>query len=135
MIKWTAEKYEFIRKNYPSNGCQNTKALFQEYYEVYSLPFRYVGDGSFIIEGKNPDFVDVNGKKVCVEVHCGVFDRLQKRVNYESERKEFFGRYGWDCIVFMQDKTRRLDESEMRRTLEAAGYEFNTPDLAKCAEP
>ena len=32
------------------------------------LPFKYTGDGSFIIQGLNPDFVNYDGAKIVIEV-------------------------------------------------------------------
>ena len=33
----------------------------------YNLPYKYTGNGKFILGGKNPDFVNVNGEKICEE--------------------------------------------------------------------
>jgi len=42
--------------------------IFMKLCRKNNLPFRYVGDGSFWIGNANPDFVDSNGKKICVEI-------------------------------------------------------------------
>jgi very-short-patch-repair endonuclease len=78
--------------------------------EKHSLPYRYTGDGSFLIGYKNPDFVNTDGQKICIEV-ANTFHHAE---DYEEKRKEHFKKWGWDCIVFRGDK---LDENEILKTL------------------
>jgi very-short-patch-repair endonuclease len=70
------------------------------------LPYEYTGNGSFLIGWKNPDFVNVNGEKICVEV-ANTFHHDE---NYIKNRTEHFAKYGWKCIVFRTDK---LNENEV----------------------
>jgi len=72
----------------------------------HELPFRYVGDGEFFIGSKNPDFIQISGKKVCVEVA----NTYHHSENYKQERKAYFSRFGWGCIVF---KCNHLDEASV----------------------
>lgn len=64
------------------------------------LPFKYVGDGQFILGGKCPDFLNTNGKKQLIElfgVHWhGIFD--------VAERTEHFRQYGFDTLVIWEDE-------------------------------
>ena len=76
----------------------------------HHLPYKYVGDGEVIIGFKNPDFVNVNGEKICLEV-ANIFHH---QGDYEVERKEHFAKYGWKCEVFMGDK---LDKELVLKTL------------------
>jgi len=59
-----------------------------------NLPFRYVGDGSFLIGGKNPDFICEESKKV-----IEFFGELWHPPSHRRKRVEFFASYGWDCFV------------------------------------
>jgi len=75
----------------------------------YSLPYQYTGNGSFWItsEGKhlNPDFVNVNGSKVVIEVFSEVFKRLYHKngvEGYIAERSRLFNNFGWR-VVFLDD--------------------------------
>ena len=72
------------------------------------------GDGRFLIGWKNPDFVNCNGEKICVEV-ANTFHHDE---NYPEKRKEHFKRWGWDCIVF---RTNNLNENEVKIRLEEGG--------------
>jgi len=71
-----------------------------------NLPYKYTGDNSFIIGYKNPDFVNVNGEKIIIEVASPFWHKR----NYEETRKEHFSKWGWKCLVFFGSD--RLFKSE-----------------------
>lgn len=82
-----------------------------------NLPYKYVGDGDFIIGGKCPDFVNINGQKICIEVrHTKVCEKLAKMSfdEYKKERIIHFAKYGWKCIVF--DET-QVNEEKVRTVI------------------
>lgn len=85
--------------------------------EKHNLPYRFVGNGSFFIEGLNPDFVNCNGEKIAVEV----FYRKHKNLfaggleNWKFRRLSVFRKYGWD-IIFL-DET-EVNESNLGRLLD-----------------
>lgn len=72
----------------------------------YNLPYKYTGNGSFLIGFKNPDFVNCNGQKICIEVA----NTIHHSEDYPQKRIEHFKKYGWDCIVF---RTNKLKEDEI----------------------
>lgn len=74
--------------------------------EKNKLPYTYVGDGSFLVGYKNPDFVNTNGEKICVEVA----NTIHHDKNYEGKRIKYFAEWGWKCIVFW---TNKLNEKEV----------------------
>ncbi len=76
--------------------------FFIDYFKQNNLPYKYVGNGKFWIEGKCPDFVNVNGKKICIEV--GSKNEKKWRYNsfeqYIQERSEHFLEYGWKVSFY-----------------------------------
>lgn len=76
--------------------------------EKHKLPYKFVGDGKCFIGGKVPDFININGKKIVVEL----YDNSQKTLwfgsveNYQKERKTIFEKYGWVTIF--------LDENDLK---------------------
>jgi len=88
----------------------------------HSLPLRYCGNGSFMIEGINPDFVNINGKKEVVEVFGDYWHGKGARKWEETEegRKAVFASYGFNCIVLWEKEINTLPEPEILRRL---GYE------------
>jgi very-short-patch-repair endonuclease len=77
----------------------------------HNLPYRYVGNGSFLIGFKNPDFVNVNGQKICIEVA----NTFHHNNDYAKNRMEYFKKWGWKCIVF---RTNKLEEQNIKTILE-----------------
>jgi len=78
--------------------------------ERNGFPFKYVGDGSFMLNSLNPDFIEVNGKKI-IEVFGRRYhdpeDTFREQIPYnqtEIGRKAIFGEYGWDCLIFWEDE-------------------------------
>ena len=77
----------------------------------YNLSYRYVGDGSFLIGYKNPDFININGEKKLIEVG-NVFHH---QGDYVEKRRKHFAKYGWESYIFIGDK---LDENTIIKRLE-----------------
>jgi len=67
--------------------------LFKEFF----IPLEFVGDGSFRIEGKNPDFVNRDRKKV-LEYDCEFWHRIRPE-GYDERRNEVYRRNGFDLLV------------------------------------
>ena len=76
---------EFLNKNFPNEWL-------------------YVGNGSFLIGYKNPDFINVNGKKICIEIYSNYFKTKKggSVEEYKSNRNLHFERYGWKTIFVEQ---------------------------------
>jgi len=62
--------------------------------------YRYVGDGQVVLGGRNPDFINCNGKKKLIEL-WGYFwhkdDNPQDRINH-------FKKYGFDTLIIWEDE-------------------------------
>lgn len=68
--------------------------------------WKYTGDGSFLIGYKNPDFVNINGKKMCIEIYYEYFKKRDfgSTENYEKQRAEHFAKYGWKTIFIKSEE-------------------------------
>lgn len=65
-----------------------------------NLPYKYVGNGEFIIGYKNPDFINVNGEKICIEV----YNNYHHPKDYEQIRSNYFKQYGWKTLFVSEDE-------------------------------
>lgn len=97
--KFTAKQIKsFLRRHIPSS----LEKKFQDIINKYGLPYKYVGNGTFILGNCNPDFININNDKIAIEVYA----RYYKKRNYQDidkwreERRNCFKRYGWDLIFF-----------------------------------
>lgn len=81
----------------------------------YRLPYKYTGDGSFIIGGLNPDFVNINGAKVAIDVFGDYWHTIKadKESYNEEGRKKIFADYGWQLIVLWENEVERLPEDSI----------------------
>jgi predicted DNA-binding protein YlxM (UPF0122 family)/G:T-mismatch repair DNA endonuclease (very short patch repair protein) len=73
---------------------------------VFPNEWRYVGNGEIIIGGKNPDFINVNGKKQIIEVF-GDWWHGEKKTGMSNKevvesRIQSFAEYGFDTLVIWQ---------------------------------
>lgn len=91
-----------------------------------NLPYKFVGDGNFILAGLNPDFVNVNGQKKIIEIFGDYWhsdEKLKKLKNWrgtEFGRKAVFSQFGFQTLVIwgkefadlnqVADKIKRFDE-------------------------
>lgn len=73
------------------------------------LPFKYVGDGDFILGGKCPDFLNVNGKKQLIEL----FGAHWHPIFDIARRKEHFGQYGFQTLIIWEDELKVLPEADI----------------------
>ena len=67
--------------------------------------WKYTGDGSlpeYWIEGRNPDFMSVNGKKQVIEVFGYYWHLYQPNRPSEEELIAHYKEYGFDCLVFWE---------------------------------
>lgn len=88
--------------------------IFAAICNKYNLPFKYTGDGTFWIHNINPDFVEVNGKKIAVEIfgdywHSPLLKRNMRYNQTYEGRKKILKRYGWKLIVLWESDLLRKD--------------------------
>ena len=57
--------------------------------------YKYVGDFSFILGGKSPDFMNVNGQKKLIELYGDYWHKDDD----PQERIDFFKQYGFDTLI------------------------------------
>lgn len=89
----------------------NLEKKFTTFFQTHNLPLTYCGNGTLIIGGKNPDYVESNGKKVCLEVG-NKYEKSIKRKGrnysnwqeYEQQRINHFNAFNWKCLVVWEDE-------------------------------
>lgn len=68
--------------------------------QKHSLPFKYTGNGQVIINYRNPDFIECNGRKLIIETANPYH---HKRGVYEKDRAKIFAKYGYKTLVLWWD--------------------------------
>lgn len=94
---------EIIKKILRRREMSSLEKKFDEIVKKNNLPYKFVGNGEFLIERKNPDFININGEKKAIEVYYRKHKEKLRGVNVEEWKKErstLFGQYGWEIIYF-----------------------------------
>lgn len=79
--------------------------------KLFPSEYKFVGNGEFILGGRCPDFMNVNGQKKLIE-YDGEYWHKRKRIISERaadiERKKYFAKYGYKtCIVHERELLRK----------------------------
>jgi len=85
--------------------------IYSHLQEVKPKEYKYTGDGSFWIEDLNPDFININGQKKCIEHFgdywhdCPICYPNNKGMHKQYTAEERISKYrdlGWDCLVIWE---------------------------------
>lgn len=84
--------------------------------------WKYVGDGTFWIDNKCPDFVNINGKNKIIELFGDYWHTTKARTEQDTEigRKIFFGKYGYSTLVIW-DKELKHKENVISKVRDFMG--------------
>ncbi len=113
MGEWQSTSTEFAKKVFGANQLKpNDQELFLEnILEENYLPYKYVGDGQFILGGKCPDFLNINGQKKLIELFGKYWHNPKYFPNVQSpqDRIDYFAEYGFKTLIVweqeLKDKT------------------------------
>jgi hypothetical protein len=96
-----ANKQRLGRKKGPNGAERNLNALLGL---LFSGKYLYTGDFSFMIDGKNPDFISTDGTKKVIELFG---DRYHKKED-AGKRVAFFGSQGFSALVIWEVELKDL---------------------------
>lgn len=66
----------------------------------------YVGDGKVLIEKKNPDFINCNGKKLIIELFGDYWHKPTEVIT----KTQFYLKYGFKCLVIWQHELKEPEK-------------------------
>ena len=113
---------ERLQKIGHHQGGKKTKPelIFEEICKRNNLDFHYVGDGSLWI-GKNkklnPDFIEANGKKICVEImgaywHSPLLNKKVPERALQPYREKHYKKYKWIPVFIWDTDLLRKDAEQ-----------------------
>lgn len=111
----TRQTKEQIQKRLRRRDKSSLEIRFQQIIDKYNLPYKFVGNGEFFIERKNPDFININGEKKAVEVYYrGHKEKFRGNIEtWKRERQLIFNKYGWKLLFFDETQLNPIDELEI----------------------
>jgi len=92
------------------------KIIIQLLSKIIPNEYKYVGDGQFILGGKCPDFLNINGKKKLIEFfgnywHSKAVTGIEPD-QHEKERIGYFKRFGFDTLIIWGYELKNLKKVE-----------------------
>lgn len=119
---WQNKEYrEKVVRSILSSLCKTPNKLEQRLIKIaeeYSLQYKFVGDGSFLLHGLNPDFVNTNGKKIAIEIFGDYWHNNKNTKWHQTEfgRKAVFSQLGFKTLVIWEHELNSLtDEGIVER--------------------
>ncbi len=111
------EDPEYTKRVMKSRRPTDIEAKLIEIIQRYKLPYRYTGNGSFLIGRFNPDFVNINCKKIAIDV----FGDYWHEADEVLKRKKTFAEYGWKLVILWGHEMKGLPEAEIVSNIEEWG--------------
>ena len=97
---WKDEKYiEMLRIALNMKPNKPETLLINLLNEMFPGEYKYTGDFSFWINGKNPDFVNCNSQKKVIEFNGDYWHKD----DISGEREKIFAEFGYDTLI-LSDK-------------------------------
>ncbi len=98
--KQPIEWYAKCLKRHPMSSLE---IAFNKIVKENKLPYKFVGNGKFWIERKNPDFINTNGQKIAIELF---YRRHKEQITggyekWRGDRIKVFKKYGWR-VIFLE---------------------------------
>jgi G:T-mismatch repair DNA endonuclease (very short patch repair protein) len=83
--------------------------------ELVPNEWEFVGDGQVILGGLNPDFINVNGKKLILEVFGDYWHKQQvKPYRVNEERIKIYADYGYNTLIVWEKETKDIESLKLK---------------------
>ena len=107
---------EYAKKMFDRFGIKPTKPeieLQNILNELFPGEYKYVGNGEVFINGKNPDFINCNGKKKIIEMFGNYWHKGQD----PQSRINIFKPYGYETLVIWENDLKNYKELVKRKII------------------
>ncbi len=86
---------------------------FMEIAEKYKLPYKFVGDGKLILDGRCPDFLNIDGAKKVIEL----FGDRWHESSEVAGRTSQYAKFGYDTLVIWESQMNKMSDEEIVETV------------------
>lgn len=98
----------------------NIELYIKEFLDfTYPNEWKYVGDGSVVLNGFNPDFINANGEKKIIEIFGDYWhsERVKHRTKEEEEqlRCSRYAEYGYETLVIWENEVKNDIRNVMKK--------------------
>lgn len=102
---------DFVKKQIKAHHVKQNKVeknLENILNKILPNEYKFVGDGEFILGGKCPDFLNINGKKKLIELYGEYWHGEEKtgitKENAENERINHFKQFGFNTLIIWENE-------------------------------
>jgi len=81
-----------------------------------SKDYKYVGDGSFIIDGFNPDFINTNGQKKVIEIYGTYWHKRPEVIIRDRRRIKSYNKYGYKTLILWEHELKNINKVKNKLT-------------------
>lgn len=83
---------------------------------LFPNEYKFVGDFSFVLGGRSPDFMNVNGKKKLIELFGDYWHNHKyfPKMQTSKERIEYFKNYGFNTLIIWESELKNLNDLESK---------------------
>ena len=113
---------ESIKKTLSVMSPTSIELKLTEIITKHGLPFKFVGTGEVIINGKIPDYININHKKQLIELFGNYWHSLERtgrnRLEEEENRIKIFEKYNYLTLVIWEDELEKDEEKLVEKIRE-----------------
>jgi len=88
-----------------------TEQLLDKFIKL-TLPkeYKFVGNGKVIIDGFNPDFININGKKKIIELYGDYWHNLPGYMERDKRRLKSYKKYGYKTLIIWEHELKEPEK-------------------------
>ena len=111
--KYNLKNPESIKKRLSFNSPNKSELkLFSIINNIYPDEWKFVGDGSFVIDGKCPDYINYNKKQI-IELYGERWHKPEE----EEQRKELFKKFSYETLIIWFKELKNTEKLEEKLKL------------------
>ena len=76
---------------------------------LFKKDYKYVGDGKFILDGFNPDFINVNGQKKIIEMYGDYWHNKSSYIERDKRRLKSYLKFGYQTLIVWEHELKDLN--------------------------
>jgi len=113
-IEWwqNSENYRRMFKAFAIKPTRPEIFLTKFLNKILPREYKYTGDAQFILRGKCPDFLNINGKKKLIEYNSRYFHSKEitgeTTKMHEQNRINHFKKFGFDTLILRENELKNL---------------------------
>lgn len=94
-------------RNSPNKAEQKLNKIIND---ILPTEYKFVGDGEFILGGKCPDFLNINGKKKLIELYGNYWHQNDN----PKDRIDYFKKFGFETLIIWENELNNVRIIEKR---------------------